>query len=135
MRVAAVAAQGTTPAPRAAGGPDLDKSTFLQLLVAQLKNQDPLNPMDNQQFVAQLAQLRTLEQIETLNTSSQLALEMEAVNQSMALVGRQVDYRSEEDSTTKSGVVQRVQITGGMPTLIVDGHEVAPGDVTAVGPA
>jgi len=134
MRVAAVASQGTTPALGATGGSDLDKSTFLQLLVAQLKNQDPLNPMDNQQFVAQLAQLRTLEQIETLNTSSQLALEMEAVNQSMALVGRQVDYRS-EDSTTKSGVVQRVQISGGMPTLIVDGHEVAPGDVTAVGPA
>ncbi|CAD5200523.1 flagellar hook assembly protein FlgD [Pseudomonas sp. FEN] len=53
----------------AAGGQTLGKDAFLQLLVTQLKNQDPLNPQDNSAFVAQLAQFSSLEGIQTLNTS------------------------------------------------------------------
>jgi flagellar basal-body rod modification protein FlgD len=45
-----------------------DKSTFLQLLVAQLKNQDPLNPSDGAQFVSQLAQFTALEQSTQMST-------------------------------------------------------------------
>ncbi|HEY1335957.1 MAG TPA: flagellar hook capping FlgD N-terminal domain-containing protein, partial [Bryobacteraceae bacterium] len=41
---------------------DIDKNMFLQLLVAQLRNQDPLNPSDGTQFIAQLAQFQQLEQ-------------------------------------------------------------------------
>jgi flagellar basal-body rod modification protein FlgD len=50
----------TTPSPT------IDKNMFLQLLVAQLKNQDPMNPTDSMQFVQQLAQFQQLEQ--TVNT-------------------------------------------------------------------
>ncbi len=49
----------------------VDKNMFLQLLVAQLQNQDPLNPSDGTQFVAQLAQFQQLE--ETLNMSQDVA--------------------------------------------------------------
>ena len=58
-------ATGTNPyaalAP-AAPSSDIGKNMFLQLLVAQLKNQDPLNPTDSTQFVSQLAQMQQLEQ-------------------------------------------------------------------------
>jgi flagellar basal-body rod modification protein FlgD len=47
--------------------PDVDKSEFLKLLVAQLKNQDPLNPIDNQDFIAQLATFSSLEQLISIN--------------------------------------------------------------------
>ena len=69
----------TTPTPRipspltgkttTAKDPLTDKSTFIQLLVAQLKNQNPLNPADGTQFVTQLAQFTTLEQSLQMNSS------------------------------------------------------------------
>ena len=54
--------QGSSGSPSSAATPTVDKNMFLQLLVAQLKNQDPLNPSDGTQFVTQLAQFQQLEQ-------------------------------------------------------------------------
>lgn len=48
---------------------DLDKDAFLRLLTTQLANQDPLNPMEDKEFIAQLAQFSSLEQMQTLNKS------------------------------------------------------------------
>jgi flagellar basal-body rod modification protein FlgD len=45
----------------------IDKTEFLELLVAQLKNQDPMNPIDNQDFIAQLATFSSLEQLISIN--------------------------------------------------------------------
>jgi flagellar basal-body rod modification protein FlgD len=61
----------TTPATTATAPVTVDKNMFLQLLVAQLRNQDPLNPSDGTQFVAQLAQFQQLEQ--TMNTGQDIA--------------------------------------------------------------
>jgi flagellar basal-body rod modification protein FlgD len=56
-------ASGGQSSPASAGLPKpVDKNMFMQLLVAQLRNQDPLNPTDGTQFVAQLAQFQQLEQ-------------------------------------------------------------------------
>ena len=57
--------------PSLAATPTVDKNMFLQLLVAQLKNQDPLNPSDSTQFVGQLAQFQQLEN--TVNMSQDIA--------------------------------------------------------------
>ena len=65
---------GATPDPYAAAtpkAPKVDKNVFLQLLVSQLRNQDPLNPTDGTAFVAQLAQFQQLEQ--SLNMSADIS--------------------------------------------------------------
>lgn len=62
------AASTTRPAASAEGSKKIaDRDTFLTLLVAQLKNQDPLAPQDGAQFVAQLAQFNSLDQLININ--------------------------------------------------------------------
>ena len=74
------APQANSPAPAASpANPAVSKNMFLQLLVAQIKNQDPLNPADGVQFLTQLAQFTQLEQ--TLSMSTDLAAMREDLHQ------------------------------------------------------
>lgn len=59
----------TSSSNRSTNNADLDKNAFLRLLTVQLANQDPLNPMEDREFIVQLAQFSTLEQIQNLNTT------------------------------------------------------------------
>ena len=59
---------------REAKGNDLGKNEFLELLVAQLNNQNPLEPQENGEFIGQLAQFSTVEGVEKLNSSMQTIL-------------------------------------------------------------
>ena len=70
---------------------DLDKDVFLRLLVTQLANQDPTNPIDDREFIAQMAQFSSLEQM--VNMTSQLE-KMAATNQTLAVsyIGRVVAF-------------------------------------------
>ncbi|MBN1380275.1 MAG: flagellar hook assembly protein FlgD [Deltaproteobacteria bacterium] len=83
----------------------LGKEDFMQLLIAQLKNQDPLDPMENTDFVAQLAQFSTLEQLTNMNTE----IQTQGVNQmtlgyaqSVSMIGKEVIAQS-GDAVTVSG--------------------------------
>ena len=62
------ASSGSSTTTAAAGATDVTKDMFLQLLVAQLQNQDPLNPADSTQFLTQLAQFQQLEQSMNMGT-------------------------------------------------------------------
>jgi flagellar basal-body rod modification protein FlgD len=74
---------GETTTPQGAG--KVDKNMFLQLLVAQLRNQDPMNPSDGTQFVAQLAQFQQLEQ--GLNMGQDIAAMRTSLEQIDAALG------------------------------------------------
>ncbi|HSX70064.1 flagellar hook assembly protein FlgD [Pseudomonas subflava] len=76
-----------------AGSNELGKDQFLQLLVAQMNNQNPLDPQTNSEFVAQLAQFSTVEGIDNLNTSFENMLASTQSSQALqasSLVGRKV---------------------------------------------
>jgi len=99
------------------GTSDLGKDSFLQLLVTQMKYQDPLNPNTDTQFVSQLATFSQLEQMQNLSQTT-------TNSQAFGLVGKDVIVKSEDSSggtTTKSGTVDLVTISNGKVQLVIGG--------------
>lgn len=94
------------------------RDEFLQLLVTQLRHQDPLEPVKQEDFLSQLAQFSTLEGIETLNSNfeQQLAVQQDLVQmqqftQSSSLIGKEVTFESESTDSNKQGIVEGVVVT------------------------
>jgi flagellar basal-body rod modification protein FlgD len=118
-------ASAANPAPASLKQPDLGKNDFLNLLVTQLKNQDPLKPMDSSSFVAELAQFSQLEQSANQVSLLQKSLDAQSVSLQyslLPLVGREVriegaviqlgaapatlDYNLGQDATSVSLSIQ-----------------------------
>jgi flagellar basal-body rod modification protein FlgD len=106
-------------------GSVLGQEDFLQLLIAQLKSQDPLSPMTDQEFAAQMAQFSSLESIQNLSRQFERfvlvqtqALQLE---QGAALIGKTVEL--EVGGTVVTGQVSAVRFTDGNVKLVVNGAE------------
>ncbi|MDR2167848.1 MAG: hypothetical protein LBE35_08395 [Clostridiales bacterium] len=106
------------------GGNDLDRNAFLNLLITQLRHQDPLNPMDDREFIAQLAQFSSLEQMQNLNTTFNRF-------QAFSMMGHVVMGMTRNPVTNQvmeiTGRVDSVSIIAGEPWLNLirtDGSEI-----------
>jgi flagellar basal-body rod modification protein FlgD len=109
----------------------LDRNAFMELLVSQLEHQDPLSPVANEDFVAQLATFSSLEQLEGLNQNvvAMIALNqsnalLSQLTQSSALIGKEVAWQDFETETQHSGRVESVKILDGLAVLRIDGQDV-----------
>ncbi|MBC7817387.1 MAG: flagellar hook capping protein [Planctomycetaceae bacterium] len=91
---------------------------FLKLMVAQLKSQDPLEPIKDQEFLGQLAQFSTLSGIEKLNASFGDMLSLQQITQGANLMGQQIIYRN-SDNQTAQGTVQGFAVNEGRIELQV----------------
>jgi flagellar basal-body rod modification protein FlgD len=111
-------------------GNGLGKDDFLQLLVAQLKNQDPMSPVGDKEFIAQLAQFNSLEQMQSLNNKFMEMIQWQQLSQSSSLIGKKIDAINSESAIT--GLVTEVRISSAGPILKVDGKDVALGDITRI---
>ena len=107
----------------------LGKDAFLQLLVTQMKYQDPLQPMDNTQFVAQLAQFSSLEQMSNVaNTDSSTLQEVQNLSQTtqmntgFQLLGQNVAIQT--GSQTFSGIVSSVKTDNGNVNLVIGNQQI-----------
>lgn len=107
---------------------------YMKLLVTQLQNQDPLEPMDNNQMASQLTMFSQLEQLESLNTSFTQALDSVQRSYANSLLGKQVSFTdSETSSGSSSGTVQQVYTgTDGQLMLTVGNQAVSVEDVLSV---
>jgi flagellar basal-body rod modification protein FlgD len=90
---------------------------FLRLLLTQLTQQNPLKPMDNETFLAQMAQFTTLQQTQQLNQQTTQVLLTNLSNQAISLINRTVSFASGDE--VKSGTVSRVSFSDGQPVLQV----------------
>lgn len=118
----------TTPTTSASqvqrDGSSLDKDAFLKILVGELQNMDPMSSsnQDPTQSVTQMTQYSILEQLTNLSTSASSTLSAQKQTQSLALLGKTVDYTA-TDGTDATGVVQKVDFASdGSIQLTIDGQ-------------
>jgi flagellar basal-body rod modification protein FlgD len=112
---------------------NLGKDDFLKLMIAQMKNQDPMNPSDDKQNIAQMAQFSSLEQITNLTqTMTDLASRL-TMTQNVGLLGHAVTY-TDNDKTAVTGTVDGLNIgKDGATTLSVNGTAgIDPKTITSV---
>ncbi|MBX6394172.1 MAG: hypothetical protein IRY98_00420 [Alicyclobacillaceae bacterium] len=112
----------------------LGKDAFLQLLVAQLKNQDPLQPLQNTEFISQLAQFSALEQLTNLVQNQSQALFAAEIQAASEWVGKSVTYLDDQGNQVH-GTVQAVQVKNGTVFVNVDGKSVEWDSVVEIAPA
>jgi flagellar basal-body rod modification protein FlgD len=96
----------------------VDYNTFLRLLIAEMKNQDPTNPMDTSQYMSQFAQLSSVEQAMQTNNKLDALLSSQSLSQANGLIGKTVSF-TDSTGASFSGKVASVSINsdGSIATL------------------
>jgi flagellar basal-body rod modification protein FlgD len=129
---AAAAAAATATATSSVDRSDqMGKDTFLQLLVAQMRYQDPGNPTSTTEFMSQTATFSQVEKLEEIASQNASLLSLQRSLSAGALVGHTVSWTG-EDGTTQTGSVSSVRFSGAEPTAVVAGTEVPLGRLTAI---
>jgi flagellar basal-body rod modification protein FlgD len=113
-------------APQTAG-----KDMFLKLLVAQLKYQNPMEPVDSSQFMAQTAQFTMVEKLEAMAAQTDALVAGEASQRAAGLLGRQVSY-VDDQGATQTGVVTGTRFGTDGPVLVMGQKEISLGGVREV---
>jgi flagellar basal-body rod modification protein FlgD len=123
----------TTAAAPAARKPsdEMGKDAFLKLLVAQLKYQDPLNPTEGAEFMAQTAQFTMVEKLQELSDQNTALLASQRTIAGSSLIGRTITFAG-DDGVDTSGVVDGVRLTIDGPVLRVGTQDVPLGSVKEV---
>lgn len=118
---------------------ELDSTDFMSLLVAQLQNQDPTNPVANEDFTAQLAQFSSLEEMQNVNANLQAMAALSQENALLSqlttaagLIGSKVDFIDPATGEQASGNVEAVRLETGLTLLRIDGEDVPLANVLEV---
>ncbi|MDR0137370.1 flagellar hook assembly protein FlgD [Metabacillus idriensis] len=121
-------------AERTGGKSSLGKDDFLKILIAQLQNQDPLNPMEDKEFISQMASFSSLEQMTNMSTQLSDFIQLQ-VNDGILkyseMIGKQVEWESGDGKS--SGIVKSIKQSGADIILeMQDGKEVPSALITKV---
>jgi flagellar basal-body rod modification protein FlgD len=121
----------TTATGSAGGISGLNTDQLLQLLVSQLQNQDPLDPVTNQDFFNQLTSLNTVEGLSSLNANFSQMLQLQQLSQGADLVGKTVNYTPTGGAPT-TGTVSSVAAQNGQFVLTVGSNQVTLSQIQSV---
>ena len=110
----------------------VDYQSFLKLLIAEMKNQDPTKPMDSTQYVAQLATFSQVEQSVQTNTKLDQIMQSSALSQADALIGRSI---TSADGKTTGTVASVTLSSSGLIAVLQDGTKVPVGAGVSIKPA
>lgn len=122
------------------GTSSLGKDEFMKLLITQLENQNPTQPMEDKEFIAQMAQFTSVEQL--TNISSQLTAMSESLGVSSAMIGKEVSWIStgktnpitgeKSAGATQHGIVDSIVIRDGKQYATVGTEEIPLPDITSI---
>lgn len=111
---------------------DLGKDAFMKLLITQLKYQDPTRPMEDREFIAQMAQFSTLEQMTNMNKEFAGLVKSTRSAEAFSFLGRQIDSMNPSTGRRVSGTVTSIQYDGDEQMLMVGNEGVRMSDVHSV---
>ncbi len=138
--ISPTASSGSLGSVAAANGVDKDK--FLALLVSQIRNQNPLEPVSNDQFLSQLTQFSSLEAAQNTNASLQTLIQLQSLtagisqlSEATAFLGKNLTYIDPITGANASGVAQSVSVVDGAVVVNVGGTAVPLLLITGVQPA
>lgn len=130
---------------RQTGNSELGKDAFLKLLITQLQHQDPTNPMDDREFISQMAQFSSLEQMQNMTKAMESLLASQQQTQMMnysTFIGKEVKWYELTDKVDEdkkpivnegTGVIQSLKfVDGSVVFVLADGKEITPGNISAV---
>ena len=106
-----------TPSVANTAASSLRLDDLLRVMLTELTNQDPLKPVDNTNFMAQVAQFASLDSTQQLNTSISTLVTLQSVNQSVGLIGHTVTANSASGVVT--GKVTALSLAGTTPTMTI----------------
>lgn len=106
------------------GSAELGQQQFLNLLVTQLRNQDPLQPVEQTEFISQLAQFSVLEGVQTLNVQFDDMLKLQQLTEGAQLVGKTVEFISPNTGELEQAQVTEARVVEGRIVLTAGEHQV-----------
>ncbi len=121
--------------PSVGSAKQLGKDDFLKLLVAQMTHQDPLEPQTNDQFITQMAQLSSYEQIQNLNDQFKINAGLMTITTGSSMIGKQVTYADTETKADVTGLVDKVEMGDGEFVLSIGGKKVPLSQVKTIADA
>jgi flagellar basal-body rod modification protein FlgD len=123
----------STAASADTSGTQDDSQMFLQLMVAQLQYQDPMNPADTSQMLSQNATFTEVQAIQEMQQEMEMQLSSQLAFGATAMIGKQVSWTDADSGKAMTGTAQGATFTAQGPVLNVDGKDVPLTSVESVG--
>ena len=127
------------------GNSELGKDAFLKLLITQLQHQDPTNPMDDREFISQMAQFSSLEQMQNMTKAMESLLASQQQTQLMnysTFIGKEVKWHEMTEQKDEkgdfvvnegTGIIESLKfVDGDVVFKLTDGKEITPGNISGI---
>lgn len=108
----------------------LGKDQFLKILITQLQNQDPMQPMEDKEFIAQMAQFSSVEQL--MNISTQMTAMSQSLGSVSGLIGKNITWNDAATELPKSGNVESIVVSSGVQYAVVGSERIALTDIKQI---
>ncbi|WP_127580617.1 flagellar hook capping FlgD N-terminal domain-containing protein [Paenibacillus koleovorans] len=119
---------------RKTGSSEMGRDEFMKILITQMSNQDPTKPLEDKEFIAQMAQFTSVEQL--ANMATEMKLMRQSAGWASSLIGKSISWAlinpDTQESVIQSGVVEAISIKEGQQYVNVNGQDVPMGQISKI---